>query len=261
MHMARTGHDQREPKLEAADLARVAREAVFRMEPLARGAGIELRVEGEQAFATVDPEWLLQVLLALLSNSLKNSDRGSTVTLRAVSSSLTVEDEGIGMSEAVRSRAFDPFYKARPRREAEGFGLGLSICKDLVEKMEGSIFIESKKGVGTAVRIELPGIGADAPSKSTRPRRSLNLDESPDSEMEKTDDVGLVERPSERELEVLRLAARGMTNRQVAVSLYITEGTVKRHLANLYAKMGVKSRSEAVSKALAEGWISVGEIV
>lgn len=58
LHLARTGHDQREPKLAATDLVGVAREAVFRMEPLARGAGMELRVEGERAFANADHEWL-----------------------------------------------------------------------------------------------------------------------------------------------------------------------------------------------------------
>ena len=46
LHLAHTGHDQREPTLEAVDLVDVAREAVFRMKPLARGAGIELRVKG-----------------------------------------------------------------------------------------------------------------------------------------------------------------------------------------------------------------------
>ncbi len=65
---------------------------------------------------------------------------------------------------------------------------------------------------------------------------------------------------SVRELEILLLAARGLSNRQIASRVNLTEGTVKRHLSNSYHKMGVGSRSEAARKALQEDWITVGEI-
>ena len=61
---------------------------------------------------------------------------------------------------------------------------------------------------------------------------------------------------SHRELEVLLLVARGLSNRQVAQALHLSEATVKRHLANIYPKIGVASRGEATRKALSEGWIS-----
>ena len=65
---------------------------------------------------------------------------------------------------------------------------------------------------------------------------------------------------SVRELEILLLAARGLSNRQIAGRVHLAEGTVKRHLANTYHKMGVGSRGEAARKALAEDWITVREI-
>ncbi len=65
---------------------------------------------------------------------------------------------------------------------------------------------------------------------------------------------------SARELEVLLLIARGLSNRQVSCALRVAEATVKRHLANLYPKMGVGSRGEATSKALSEGWISTRDV-
>lgn len=61
---------------------------------------------------------------------------------------------------------------------------------------------------------------------------------------------------SGRELEVLLLAARGLSNRQAAVVLHVAEATIKRHLANIYAKLNVGSRGEATRKALSSGWIS-----
>ncbi len=63
-----------------------------------------------------------------------------------------------------------------------------------------------------------------------------------------------------RELEILLLAARGLSNRQIAARVHLTEGTVKRHLSNSYHKMGVGSRGEAARKALQQDWITVGEI-
>ena len=65
---------------------------------------------------------------------------------------------------------------------------------------------------------------------------------------------------SERETEVLVLAARGLSNHQIATELNLAEATVKRHLANIYEKVGVRSRSEAVRMALMEQWIGIGEI-
>jgi DNA-binding NarL/FixJ family response regulator len=63
-----------------------------------------------------------------------------------------------------------------------------------------------------------------------------------------------------REMEILLLVARGLSNRQIASSLRVSEDTVKRHLANAYPKMGVVSRGEAVRKALFEHWITIEDI-
>lgn len=65
---------------------------------------------------------------------------------------------------------------------------------------------------------------------------------------------------SVRELEILLLAARGLSNRQIASRVYLAEGTVKRHLANTYQKMEVGSRGEAVRKALTEEWITIAQV-
>jgi DNA-binding NarL/FixJ family response regulator len=65
---------------------------------------------------------------------------------------------------------------------------------------------------------------------------------------------------SARELEIVLLAARGLSNYQIAFSLHISEATVKRHLANVYPKMGVGSRGEAAREALLREWITIEEI-
>jgi DNA-binding NarL/FixJ family response regulator len=65
---------------------------------------------------------------------------------------------------------------------------------------------------------------------------------------------------SERELEVLLMVARGMSNHQIAISLHLSEATIKRHLANMYPRIGVSSRGEAVRKALSNRWITARDI-
>lgn len=65
---------------------------------------------------------------------------------------------------------------------------------------------------------------------------------------------------SARQLEVLLLASRGMSNRQIAGSVHLAEGTVKRHLADTYKKMGVNSRGEAARKALQDEWITISDV-
>lgn len=65
---------------------------------------------------------------------------------------------------------------------------------------------------------------------------------------------------SGREAEVLMLAARALSNREIAETLHVSETTVKRHLSNVYEKMDVRSRGEAARKALSEGWISAWDV-
>jgi DNA-binding NarL/FixJ family response regulator len=68
-----------------------------------------------------------------------------------------------------------------------------------------------------------------------------------------------VESLTERELEVLRLAARGLTNKAIGQALNISDRTVQGHLANIYGKLSVGSRTEAVTEALKQGWIVIGQ--
>lgn len=166
LRLARTGHDLREPDLRVVDLDSATREAAERIKPLAESAGITLDVEGRGGRTRADYEWLEQALLVVLGNAVQHSERGSAVRLWMEDGIVTVEDEGPGISEADLPLIFERFYRGRRELEkgsgAGGFGLGLSICKELVERMGGNISLESEEGVGTRVTIELPEVDKDA---------------------------------------------------------------------------------------------------
>ncbi len=165
LRLARTGYDLQEPDLRVLDLDGTAREAAERMKPLAESAGLTLDVKGRGGRVRADHEWLEQALLVVLNNAVQHSERGGEVRVRVEAAAVTVEDDGTGISKEDLRMVFERFY--RGRRDAEkgngtggggSFGLGLAICKELVERMGGSISLESEEGVGTKVRIELPEV-------------------------------------------------------------------------------------------------------
>ncbi len=159
LHLARVGWDLREPESEALDLEAAAREVIWRMVPLAESAGIELSLTGQGARVRADQEWLEQALMVVVSNAVKYSSRGGRIRLHLDGGVVEVEDEGAGISAEDLPHVFDRFYQGQDN--SGGFGLGLPICKELIERMGGKISIESEAGVGTTVRIELPEVQDD----------------------------------------------------------------------------------------------------
>lgn len=71
---------------------------------------------------------------------------------------------------------------------------------------------------------------------------------------------GMVERPSEREMDVLRSVVRGLSNRAIAQEMGISHRTVQGHLANLFGKLAVNSRTEAALLAVKMGWVTLDEV-
>lgn len=166
LRLSRVGWDLREPNQTLVDLRAAAQRAAGLVEPLAESAGLRLNIEGEGARVHADPEWLQEVLLVLLSNAIKNSIRGGEIRLRVGGSTVTIEDEGAGISSIDLPHVFERFY--RGKGSSEGFGLGLSICKELTERMGGSISIRSQEGIGTAVEVDLPEVDLDAQDTDSR---------------------------------------------------------------------------------------------
>jgi signal transduction histidine kinase len=160
LKLARVGWGTREPELEPIDLSDVVHAAAEMAKPLAESAGLDVTLEGQSTWVVADPALLEEALLIPITNAIQHSDPGKTVRLRVSGASVTVEDEAGGIAEEDLPYLFERFYTGKG--SFGGTGLGLPICKDLVEKMDGEISVRSEKGVGTSVRIELPEAEPDA---------------------------------------------------------------------------------------------------
>lgn len=121
---------------------------------------------------------LRQILINLLSNAVKYNRPGGNITLRAdelycngktVTVQYTVRDTGIGMSEEFQQHIFEPFTQENPgaRTKYTGSGLGLSIVRELVERMGGTIQLESQLGEGSLFIVTLSFALDTAPAEDT----------------------------------------------------------------------------------------------
>jgi PAS domain S-box-containing protein len=160
LKLARVGWGRREPELEPVDLSEVAHAAAEVAKPLAEGSGVGITVEGPSARVLADPALLEEALLIPITNAIQHSDPDQTVRVCVYGASVTVEDRAGGIPEEDLPHLFERFYSGRG--SSGGFGLGLPICKDLVQRMGGEVSVRSEKGVGTAVRIGLPEAEPDA---------------------------------------------------------------------------------------------------
>jgi len=119
----------------------------------------------------IDETRIKQVLTNILSNSIKFTEIGS-ITLRAHLDpdssgrriSFEISDTGVGISQRDISNVFKPFFQANPeRRDNIGSGLGLSICKEIIRAMNGSISVSSRIGEGTTIKVSIPFDKIDPP--------------------------------------------------------------------------------------------------
>ena len=148
------------------DVAVVIDEAVQAVAP---PDGIDVNVEISNGVAAEgDAVLLRQVLIGLLTNAFKNTPAPGAVTLRARREGdgevlIEVEDTGTGIAADEVGRVFERFYRGSRALEQEGFGLGLSIAKRMVDVMGGEMGVDSEVGVGSTFWVRLPA-AAKTPS-------------------------------------------------------------------------------------------------
>jgi two-component system, OmpR family, sensor histidine kinase BaeS len=125
----------------------------------ADNAGVRLSTatDGEPEL-TADPVRLRQLLGNLVTNAIRYTPAGGTVTVHARGSTISVHDTGIGIDPGNLPRIFDRFWRADTSRSRAtgGSGLGLPIARKLAEAHGGTLTVESTPGAGTTFTVTLP---------------------------------------------------------------------------------------------------------
>lgn len=145
------------------DLAGLVAESVEAARPAVGRAGLSLEAHlPERLVVCLDPQRIAQVVDNLVSNAVKYTRPGGRIevglTLVDDRVELEVRDTGIGMSVRDCHQVFSRFFRSRrvTEQSIQGVGLGLSICKAIVESHGGRIDVESAEGVGSTFRVRLP---------------------------------------------------------------------------------------------------------
>ena len=145
-----------------------------------KGMKVNLNIPDDLSTVWVDREMIGEVVLNLFTNAVKYSPEGKEITIEVEDKDdeqlVRVIDQGYGIPEKSLNRIFEKFYRVTDNeqiQEISGSGLGLSLVKEIVELHDGSIWVESKLGEGSAFTFSIP----KTEDENTQPAYSLSYEE------------------------------------------------------------------------------------
>jgi two-component system, OmpR family, sensor histidine kinase MprB len=127
-----------------------------------RATSVHVHAEFESFSVYAQPDALERAIVNVLDNAIKFSPEDSVVTVLLRDGTLSVADQGPGIPEHERRRAFDRFWRSDEARKASGSGLGLAIVSDIMREHRGSVEITESASGGTLVSLRLPHVGSSA---------------------------------------------------------------------------------------------------
>ena len=166
LKLSRLENGSTELKTERTDVVYLIRSLVTSQHQLFHEKGLHLRFVDESQYgelnADIDPDLIREAVVNLMSNAMRYTDEDGwvTVTVRQDKSDvlIAVQDTGIGIAKEDIPQTFSRFWRSDVSRErvSGGLGVGLSLTKEIVDKHNGTILVESELGKGTTFTLRIP---------------------------------------------------------------------------------------------------------
>ena len=158
----RLGSNENDFVIKEYDLDNIVRQAIRKYAPLFIRKKINLDFQPTNYKVLTDEKWLVFVIEQLLSNAIKYTNKGKISIYPLEDKKLVIEDTGIGISKEDIPRIFDKgFTGYNGRTDKKATGLGLYLCKNILDKLSHKISIESEVGVKTKVILDLSMINVN----------------------------------------------------------------------------------------------------
>lgn len=166
-------------KKEVVDVGKLIASIVATHEAFVADSGLTLRYEMEQGVRVLgDADMIRQATANLVSNAVRYTPEGGTITVRVkrgdIMGSIVVQDTGIGLSPDEAKMVFSRFWRADAgrTRESGGLGIGLSVVKEIVERHNGWVQVEGRKGEGACFTIHIPLYHDEDQAKSLKSQKT-----------------------------------------------------------------------------------------
>ncbi len=169
LSLSRYEANGRDLQMEKVDLAEAVRQATERNMPQAKLKKIKINAELAEVIVIGNPQSLVELFSILINNAIKYSPRQTEIEVRVLRQKsrqgigkkalIEVVDHGTGISQKDIPHVFDRFYRAdssRSKAKVDGYGLGLSIAKSIVDVHKGEIKLKSEVGKGSTFKVILP---------------------------------------------------------------------------------------------------------
>lgn len=157
--LSRLENQELEIQKEAYSLDEQIRECILSLEPSWSTKNLELDIQLDDCTCTANPALMAHVWQNLIGNAIKFSPDGGTIQIllhnHSDEISVTVSDQGAGMTEEIQKRIFEKFYQGDTTRSTQGNGLGLTLVKRIIDLHGGSISVQSQPNQGSVFCMKL----------------------------------------------------------------------------------------------------------
>ena len=166
LHLSRIESDTSDLVVEKTDLVYLMRSLVSMQEQLFKEKDLSLRFDdrtpSHELNAEINPDLIREAITNLMSNAMRYTPEGGSVVIsierERTDALISVRDTGIGIAKEDISRVFSRFWRSDASRErvSGGLGVGLSLTKEIADRHNGSIIVESELGKGTTFTLRIP---------------------------------------------------------------------------------------------------------